>query len=125
MKYHFLILLFLFSIEPVKSQIQSDPKLVVLELFKAAQTGDHSKLSGLCDPYNKCDRDVKMICNLQNAPESDKTLFNELFKVARIAEEPIIQGEFAKVKIKYGKIEDLTETIVLVRRNKLWYLFGF
>jgi len=116
--------LFLFLGNCVYSQTQSDPKLVVLELFKAAQTGDYSKLTGLCDPQGQGDGDVKQICNLQNQPKEKQTQFAEQFKKGRIIGDTEIIENFAKVKIKFGKNGKKDETVVLVKRGDLWYLFG-
>ncbi len=124
MRYAFLILTFLLLINVVNSQIQSDPKLVVLELFKAAQTEDYSKLTGLCDPQGECDGDVKQICNLQNQSETTQVHFEEQFKKGRIIGKTEIVENFAKVKIKFGKNGKKDETVVLVKRGELWYLFG-
>lgn len=116
--------LFLFVGDCVYSQTQSDPKLVVLELFKAAQTGDYSKLTGLCDPQGESDGDVKQICNLQNQPETNRALFAEQFKKGKVVGNTEIVENFAKVKIKFGKNGKKDETVVLVKRGDLWYLFG-
>lgn len=124
MKYNLLLLFFLAMINSANSQTQSDPKLVVLELFKAAQTGDYAKLSGLCDPQGECDGDVKQICNLQNQQETTRTHFAEQFKKGRIIGKTEIKENFAQVKIKFGKNGKKDETVVLVKREELWYLFG-
>jgi hypothetical protein len=123
-KYLTLLLLFLAKINSVKSQSQSDPKLVVLELFKAAQTNDYSKLTGLCDPQGEGDGDVKQICNLQNQPETKRAQFAEQFKKGRVVGDTEIKENFAQVKIKFGKNGKKDETVVLVKRGELWYLFG-
>lgn len=123
-KYLTLLLFLLVIINPAHSQIQLDPKWVVLELFKAAQTGDYSKLTGLCDPNGECDGDVKQICNLQNQPETTRVQFAEQFKKGRIVGETEIVENFAKVKIKFGKNGRKDETVVLVKRGEMWYLLG-
>jgi hypothetical protein len=122
MKYVLTIISFLITIGFVQSQTQSDPKWVVLELFKAAQTGDYSKLTGLCDPQGE--GDVKQICNLQNHPKEKQTQFAEQFKKGRVVGNTEIKENFASVKIKFGKNGKKDETVLLVKRGELWYLFG-
>jgi hypothetical protein len=124
MKYVLTILSILITIGYAQSQTQSDPKLVVLELFKAAQTNDYSKLTGLCDPQGESDGDVKQICNLQNQPKEKQTQFAEQFKKGRVVGDTEIKVNFASVKIKFGKNGKKDETVVLVKRGDLWYLFG-
>jgi hypothetical protein len=124
MKYIFLLFSIFALMANANSQTQSDPKLVVLELFKAAQTGDYSKLSGLCDPQGQGDGDVKQICNLQNQPTEKKSQFAEQFKKGRVVGDTEIKENFASVKIKFGKNGKKDETVVLVKRGDLWYLFG-
>lgn len=116
--------LFLFAGKCAYSQTQTDPKLVVLEIFKAAQTGDFTKLSGLCDPQGQSDGDAKLICNMIHETESDQKLFTADFAKGRIVGKTVYKENFASIKIKFGKNGIEEETIVLVKRDELWYIFG-
>lgn len=121
------IFLLLFTVQLFNlgfSQTQSSPKLVVLEIFKAAQTGDFTKLSGLCDPQGQSDGDAKLICNMINETEADQKLFSTDFAKGRIVGKTVYKENFASVKIKFGNNGQEEETIVLVKRGELWYIFG-
>lgn len=113
-----------FIIKPA-DDIHSSPELVIREVFIAAQTGNFSLLNKLCDPENSGDGDTKRICDIQNASEEKKAEFKLYFSKASIVSKPIIEGDTAKVKIKFGPNGDLDEEFNLVRRDNKWFLFSF
>jgi hypothetical protein len=120
-----LITLFLFLIScQTYSQYHTSPENVVLELFKAAQSQDFSKLAALCDPKGEGDKDVKQICNLMNQAEETRTKFSEEFKKGRIVGKTEFKENFASVKIKFGKDRKVNETVILVKRENFWYLYS-
>jgi hypothetical protein len=61
---------------------------------------------------------------LQNQPKEKQTQFAEQFKKGRVVGDTEIKVNFASVKIKFGKNGKKDETVVLVKRGDLWYLFG-
>jgi hypothetical protein len=113
-----------FTIKPA-DDIHSKPELVLGEVFIAAQTGNFSLLTKLCDPENLGDGDTKRICDIENASEEKKAEFKLYFSKASIVSKPIIEGDTAKIKIKFGPNGDLDEEFNLVRRDNKWYLFSF
>lgn len=121
----FIIILFSGILSNGKAQSENVPKLVVIELFKAAKTANYSLLVNLCDPLGQCDGDSKSICNLINANQEAQLQFCEQFKKGRIVGKTIIKNDFAKVKIKFGKNGKKDEVIVLVKREGKWFLYSF
>lgn len=117
-------LLLIVSFNTSFAQNFTDPNAVVLELFKAAQSQDFSKLAALCDPQGEGDGDVKQICNLMNQPEETRTKFAEEFKKGRIIGKTEFKENFASVKIKFGKERKVNETVILVKRENFWYLYS-
>ena len=102
----------------------SDPASVVQGLIDTAVTQDFSLLADLCDPLGEHDGDFQEICSITNDHPLTEA-FNEFFGTAKIIGEPEIDGMFAEVNIVFGPNGTETETIVLVNRDGLWYLYSF
>ena len=63
---------------------QSEPQLVLEEIFRAAYEQDYSNLSKLCPLNKKNDGDTKYICDIASSSKQDKNEFVSYFKDARI-----------------------------------------
>jgi len=113
---------------------QSDPKLVLEEVFKAARSQDFSMLHLLCPPDKRNDGDTqKYICDIASTSEQDKREFINYFKDARIT------GEVRYLKSSGGEeIGEIpfwfnhpsgesrsNETMELIKIDGKWYLFSF
>ena len=103
---------------------QETPEQTVEAVFEAAKTGNFDLLSGLCDPKGENDGDTKDICDLKNQPAERQKLFKEFFSNGRIEGNASIEGDKAKVKIKFGPDGAKDETFNLVQRDGKWYLSG-
>ncbi len=102
--------------------IHSQPEFVVQEVFNAAILGDFSYLSGLSDPTGGCDNDVKTICSIASSTKAAQDEFVRTFKEGQIVGNAIVDGDIAKVKIKFGINGDEDEEFTLVRIGGKWYL---
>jgi hypothetical protein len=102
----------------------TDPASVLQAVFAAAQTQDFSALSRLCDPLGDHDGDTQLICEITD-DHPDKDAFVSYFAKAKIAGEPIIQGDEAHIPFTFGPNGDEEETMVLIQRDGKWYLLSF
>jgi len=103
--------------------VQSDPADVVKLLFKAAKSGDYSGLSNLCGQGG--DGDMKDICDLENQPAEKQEEFQSYFSKGKVVGDAEIEGNEARVKIKFGPDGNDDETMVLMKKNNKWYLSSF
>jgi hypothetical protein len=128
---------FLFSINVASAQatdFQSDPQLVMEEIFRAAETEDYSNLHLLCPPDNQNDGDTqKYICEIASGSEANKAEFLSYFKGAKItgpvqyATQPD-ETETAEVPFWFnhpGGESRSNETMNLVKIDGKWYLTSF
>ncbi|MBN1944632.1 MAG: hypothetical protein JW797_03105, partial [Bradymonadales bacterium] len=103
---------------------QTSPIPIVQAIFDAAQSEDFTPLAGLCDPADEGDGDTRAICQLaydtRGAPD-----FIEYFQKGSVSGEAVIQGDQASVPILFGPDGTRSETMQLIRREGLWYLFSF
>ena len=133
------ILIFCFSISVVSAQsksenFQSEPKLVLEEVFIAANEQDYSNLSKLCPPNKKNDGDTqKYICDIASSSEQGKNEFISYFKTARISGEVTYSSspdgtKIAKVPFWFnhpGGESRSNETMNMIKVEDKWYLLGF
>ncbi len=103
----------------------TDPKSVVEQIFVASQSGDLSSLTNLCDPNGENDGDTKKVCAVSSTSDDEQKEFISYFKTGKITGEVTIDGDMAKVPIKFGPNGDKDETIKLVKRGNNWYLYSF
>jgi hypothetical protein len=103
---------------------QSDPVVVLAEVFAAARSGEVSGLAHLCAPGGDADRDVLRICGLAT-DETGLEEFSTFFRAGQISGEPTIEGERAAVPFLFGPDGTRPETMNLVQREGLWYLQSF
>ena len=108
-----------------QSDIHDDPTNLIEAIFSAAKSGDLSSLTGLCDPTGSGDGDTKAICNLNSQPQISKDNFRKYFEKGQVIGLPIIEGDKAKVKIKFGLDGTKDEEFNLVRINSKWYLSSY
>jgi len=113
---------------------QSSPKLVLEEVFRAANMEDYSNLHKLC-PLNKVnDGDTqKYICDIATSSEESKAEFISYFKDARITGEIEYSSSsdgFKTAKIPFwfnhpGGESRSNETMNMINIDGKWYLLGF
>ncbi|MEO6253764.1 MAG: hypothetical protein ABIO79_10680 [Ferruginibacter sp.] len=104
---------------------QSTPKGVADIVFAAAQSGDYSKLPGLCDASLDTDGDAKHICDVTSGDDALKTQFKEYFSKGTVTGEAIIEGDNAKLDIMFGPDGTKKETFNMTKKDGKWYLTSF
>ncbi|MEO7308728.1 MAG: hypothetical protein ABIR78_04575 [Ferruginibacter sp.] len=104
---------------------QSTPKGVADIIFAAAQSGDYSKLPGVCDASLDTDGDAKHICDVTNGDDALKSQFKEYFSKGTVTGEPIIEGDNAKLDIMFGPDGTKKETFNMMKKDGKWYLTSF
>ena len=118
------------EVKPIQKDFQSDPKLVVQEIFKAAKSMNFTNMSKLCDPQGESDGDTKQICQIGSAPQSAKEEFRNYFKDGIITGDVIysqapngVNAAAVPFKFNHPQGEDRSyETMYLVERNRKWYI---
>lgn len=108
----------------VSADLNSTPEAVINTLATAAKSGDHSQLANLCSASVESDGDCKSICALASDPKKAKE-FNEYFSTLIIDGTPEINGDKAKVNIKFGPDASKKETMNMVKADGKWYLSSF
>ena len=103
---------------------QSDPVSVVNAIFFAAQTGDYSNLASLCDPNGDNDGDTQAICDI-TAESDDVDLFAEYFALGQMQGQAEVEGDEASVPFTFGPNGTDEETMNLILRDGVWYLYSF
>ena len=69
------------SAQSIPKKIQSDPKLVLKEVFRAANEQDYSNLSQLCPPNKTNDGDTqRYICDIASSSKQEINEFISYFK---------------------------------------------
>ena len=115
-------------------KLQSDPKLVLEEVFKAAKDQDYSNLSKLCPPDKTNDGDTQQyICDIESSSEEKKKEFVNYFKDGRITGKVTYSksssgSETAKVPFWFNHPSGESrsnETMNLVKIDGKWYLSSF
>lgn len=133
------ILVFILAFKSVEAQtdaadFQSDPKLVLEEVFRSAREGDFSNLHKLCPPDNSNDGDTQeYICNVAGASDEFKNEFVSYFSNGRINGEVTYSItsdgiEMAEVPFWFnhpGGESRSSETMNMVKLNDKWYLLSF
>jgi hypothetical protein len=107
------------------ASINDDPEKVVNTLFEVAKSKEYNRLSGLCDPNKEGDNDTKKICMLDNQSDKFKEEFTHVYQNGSVVEKPVISGNKAKVKVKFGAKGMKNETFELINRGGKWYLFHY
>ncbi|MFT5819892.1 MAG: hypothetical protein ACI8ZM_001117 [Crocinitomix sp.] len=134
MKKVLALFIFCLSFQYVSAQttdFQSNPQLVMEEIFRAANEGDYATLSQLCPPDNSNDGDTqKYICDIASGSESDKTEFLSYFKGAKLNGEIEYSdgGQTATVPFWFnhpGGKSRSNETMNMVKIDGKWYLSSF
>lgn len=109
---------------PIPVVTGDGPAAVVADLFAAAKSGDLSRLSGMCMPDGSGDGDTKEICGYGKGSADKAGKFKEYFAEGRIVGQPQIEGDTARVAIKFGPGGKDDEEVILKRKNGKWYLYG-
>ena len=113
---------------------QSNPKLVLEEVFRAAKTRDFSNLHKLCPSDKSNDGDTqRYICDVASASKETKKEFITYFKDARITGEVVYSKvsdgvETAEIPFWFNHPSGESrsnETIELIKIDEKWYLLSF
>ncbi|MBS9463961.1 hypothetical protein KIM67_16185 [Flagellimonas sp. 389] len=132
-----LICCFAFIIVAAQSKsenFQSDPKLVLGEVFRAANKQDYSNLNTLCPPNKTNDGDTqRYICDIASSSEQTINEFISYFKNARVSGEVTYflssdGTEMAKVPFWFNHPSGESrsnETMNMVKVEGKWYLSSF
>ena len=119
------------SAQSITKNFQSDPKLVLKEVFRAANEQDYSNLSQLCPPNKTNDGDTRKICDIASSSKQEINEFISYFKNARIAGEITYYSssdntKMAKVPFWFNPtIGEVYETMNMVEVDGKWYLSSF
>lgn len=102
------------------------PEQVANIIFEAAQTQNFALLKDLCDPLGENDDDTQQICNLAT-DETNRAEFVQVFQAGRLNGLARFspEGDKAEVPFLFGPNGDRDETMILVKRDGQWYLYGF
>lgn len=104
---------------------QTTPKGVAEMIFSAAKSGDYSQLKNLCDDALQPDGDSKHICDVTNGDDQLKASFKEYFSKGTVVGEPTIEGDNAKVNVKFGPDGTKDETFNMTKKDGKWYMVSF
>ena len=110
---------------------QSDPQLVMEEIFKAANTENYSNLSKLCPPDGLNDGDTQQyICNIASASNNDKKEFISYFKDGRLTSTVIYNETGDKAEVPFwfnhpGGENRSNETMNMIKIDGKWFLISF
>lgn len=115
------------------TDIQSSPKLVLEEVFRAAQTSDYSNLYLLCPPSGENDGDTQQfICNISSASVEQQNEFKSYFEKAYITGEVKYSNSSTEEKASIdfwfnhpGGESRSNETMHFVKMNEKWFLLSF
>lgn len=104
----------------------NSPEAVLQAVFDAAQSGDFSTLSNLCDPMGENDGDTQQICTIASDAETQDS-FVEYFSTGQITGDAAIStdGNQAEVPFLFGPNGQQEETMSMVNRDGQWYLSSF
>ena len=122
------------SAQSKSENFQSDPKLVLEEVFRAAKEKDYSNLNKLCPPDKTNDGDTqKYICDIASSSKKEIKEFVSYFRDARISGEITYSSsadgtETAKVPFWFdhpGGESRSNEIMNMIKIDGKWYLSGF
>ena len=105
-----------------KKSDQSTPKGTAEIIFKAAKSGDYSHLKDVVAA--DADEDSKMIGSVETSTEMQEK-FKSYFEKGMVDGEPVVSGDKAEVKIKFGPDGTKEETFNMVQKDGKWYLMSF
>ena len=119
------------SAQSNNADFQSDPKLVMEEVFRAAKTGDYSNLHLLCPPDGSNDGDTRQyICEVVSGSDELKKEFTSYFKVGHVSGEVTYNpaGDRAEVPFWFNHPSGESrsnETMNMLKIDDKWYLHSF
>jgi len=105
--------------------MNATPEQVALALFEAARYTNWSRLPTLCMPDGSSERSAKAICDVGNVAGDERTAFREDFKQGGTDGIAAIDGDSAKINIKYAKKLAKTADLTLKRVDGKWYIVNF
>ena len=101
------------------------PDQVAISLFEAARYTNWTRLPGLCLPDGTSEPSAMEICNVGKIAGDKRTLFRTEFLQGGVDGMAAIDGENAKITIKYAKKLTKTAELSLKKVDGRWYLFSF
>jgi len=115
--------------QSTNKDLQSSPRLVLEEVFRAAATEDFSNLSKLCPSNQSNDGDTRQICTIGSSSAKKKAEFVSYFKGARITGKADYSDradgrETAQINFKFGNGRG-KETMNFIKVEDKWYLLSF
>lgn len=105
--------------------VYDKPEKVVEDVFYAAKAGRMASLPALCNPDGSGDKDTKDICGMGTATDEKLGEFRKEFRTGKIVGAPVISGDSAKVKFKFGADGNKDEEFELKLVKGRWYLQSF
>ncbi len=103
----------------------TSPKWVAEQVFNAARTGEVAILGTLCDPVGELDFNMQRLCRVPEFDKVKKEDFMNYFKTGSVLGDPLIVGNLASVKVKFGQDGTREETFEMIKRDGKWYLSRF
>ncbi len=101
------------------------PEKVALGLFEAARYTNWSRLPTLCLPDGKSEASAKEFCEIGKTADDKRTAFRDDFRQGGTDGSPTIDGDSAKITIKYAKKLAKTAELTMKRVDGRWYLVSF
>lgn len=105
---------------------QTKPENLMNIMFQAAQTGDFSQLSSLCQSDGSGDGDVRDVCSCGDKDANPELLesYKAYFSKGEVTATRI-DGKEAEVDFNFGPDGDEKETMKMVEIDGKWYLGSF
>lgn len=98
------------------------PEKVALALFEAARYTNWRRLPTLCMPDGSSERSAKEICDVGKTADDKRTAFRDDFRQGGTDGIAAIDGDSAKINIKYAKKLAKTAELTLKRVDGKWYI---
>ncbi|MDP3971125.1 MAG: hypothetical protein Q8P90_05570 [bacterium] len=106
---------------------QTTPEGTIELVFLAASIGDMSLVADLCDPTGDNDGDTQAICDLGTDAigEATEDEFVQVFAAGKVTGDAVIEADEATVPFMFGQDGTDEETMTLINRDGMWYLYSF
>lgn len=101
------------------------PEKVALALFEAARYTNWNRLPTLCMPDGTSEKSARDICEIGKTADDKRTAFRDDFRQGGTDGSPAIDGDSAKITIKYAKKLAKTAELTMKRVDGRWYIYTF
>ncbi len=119
----FVLIAFFAACKTGSKADMTTPKGTAESIFSAAKSGDFSHLKEAIS--ETADSDCKKIGEVSGGDTSLQKSFKEYFAKGTVVGDPTIEGETAKVNIKFGPDGTKEETFNMVKKDGKWLLESF